>query len=344
MKKICFRLLKEASIVISALTCMVSCGSENEKKVDLSQIPLETLECSVVTLGHELMMPMWVTMTESGIGIYDESDKNGLLHFYRTPGYEYAGSFGRAGKSSKEFIMPRICQSGSHAVLMSYDGKYAEVSYADSISTDWGKVNAGESGKGLRFIALLKDGGQAISSDYAEHELVFIDKEGNSSPYDNYPEALTTGLDRTGKSVVWEPSFACSPDGVYIFGAVGKYPVAEVLSVNSRKCRRSELQTDFHNEYTMKDGMPLYNHPVQCYSQAYASDKYFYALYHGVKSSETMTTAPELHQYDHACRLVRRIRLCPGAYSFAVSTSDSTIYVLHINADHVPELCRYDIH
>lgn len=37
---------------------------------------------------------------------------------------------------------------------------------ADSISADWGKINAGESGKGLMFIALLKDGGLTMPASF----------------------------------------------------------------------------------------------------------------------------------------------------------------------------------
>lgn len=338
-------LMRRFSFILLLSALFSACQADRQELVfDLDATEQILLTADSLNMSETLSAPRKVFVIGDNIAVFEPQDVDGILHFYDEKG-QLLTQYGQVGKAHNEFISPNAYINGETIILLSMDGRFCEINYAD------GEINVGgiqsSGNKSLataaNFVAFSRDGGYVVDSGTSDDMLVLIGKDGNKSAYNNYPIDLPEKMpSRLKKEIIARCSYSIANSLDTLFMAYMNYPSFGVVSLSDKKTLCARLSIKENNTYRLNSGVPYYKEPILFYTYTTSSRKYFYALFqNGTKKSMHQGGTSEIHVFSRRGELLERYVLDRRIYHFAVAPDDGVIYALGVNGDSLTELYVY---
>lgn len=333
-------------LAVSAVLASCQGGRGTDKTIDITEVRTERLEADSLNAGDILIAPRKIFTVGKRLAVLEDKDAEGFIHFFDTEG-KFLGKYGTVGNSGEDYILPNVFACGESLLAVSMDGSFCVVSYGEDgpAAGERQYPDDRELCMGPSFMAIAKDSSLIIESSSSEDMITIITKDGSAYGYSHYPIEPPDGIPESFmKTVISSCSYAVSFGGDTLFTAFKYYPAAGTATVKGEKTGNVWLQTDRHNNFRIRDGVPYYGDPVLFYTYSSSSEKYFYALFqNGRKDRLEQEGTSEIHRFTRNGELVDRFILDRRIYHFSVSSDDSRLFALGIDGDLMPEVYSYNI-
>lgn len=341
MKKNLFPLLAVSAVLAS---CWGGRGTNDT--IDITGVRTERLEADSLNAGDLLLAPRKIFTVGKRLAVLEDKDVEGFIHFFDAEG-KFLGKYGTIGRSGEDYILPNVFACEESLLAVSMDGSFSVVSYGED-GPSAGKRLYPDDRKlfmGPNFMAIAKDSSLIIESSSSEDMITVVTKDGTAYGYSHYPIELPDGIPEFFmKTVISSCSYAISFGGDTLFTAFNYYPAAGTATVRGIRTGNVWLQTDRHNSFRIRDGIPYYENPILFYTYSASSEKYFYALFqNGRKNRLEQEGRSEIHRFTRNGELVDRFILDRRIYHFSVSRDDSRLFALGTDGNLMPEIYSYNI-
>jgi len=328
-----FRLINRLfSFSICIALILTSCSHSVERKKS-EFIETKPLKAEMVSL-HEIISPDFMTLKGNNLIISSSRSKPTMLFAYSTPSLEFKADFGTKGQGPEEIkLFPMFCESPASSDLHVWG--YSPVTIK--------RISISENGK-------IEYKGDIILKSYETFNDMSI--IGDSTFVFYLPDKLTVKKVDLIKNN--ESTITLSKDDHregFFYSNRGNIVTSESMLVYSYLFKK---QIDIYDLLTLKlkttisDGKK-YPKPIPIdfesltfhYVRIYAGEKYFYALYNGIKKTTSVEPSRFLEVFDYEGNPIVKYSFDIPPFLFVVDEKNGKIY--GFNENYEDYLLRYSL-
>lgn len=334
-------------LVLPLLLCLFSCGSEGNKD-DVPAYPLK----HIVLSGDDVIIGKVRNMTLAAHSVPVIVDAQADSLFRKL---DYTRSrvedMGCRGQGPNEFLFPTALVRWEGDSIGCWDinrRRYSVIRFAagDAPSSVWHVFVAQDSLFHYEIYPVCHNHFVAAGI-YEDARFAVLDKDGRLlakigvPPYRDEDERKVSGIIR---SEVYQGRLAVAPSGTRMVHALLHADGIAFYAVDScGNLRLVKERIKSYPDYRKTDGAIKFSAPFY-YIDAFATERYVYALYSGKSGEEGKANASlgqEVHVYDWEGHPVKKYGLDTGVQKLCVSPDDKRIFAIAFTPN--PTLVAFDL-